>query len=90
MQLTKITVMTERGNSDTPTQQMSNLNLGPKSPLSPTFSSHRPAPPTPVQSHHHAAPEPEKEEEEEEDENDPFADRNALDTPVTEKQQPAW
>ncbi|PQE25403.1 vhs domain-containing protein [Rutstroemia sp. NJR-2017a BBW] len=70
-------------------QQMSNLNLGPKSPLSPTFSSHRPAPPTPVQSHHHAAPEPE-EEEEEEDENDPFADRNALDTPATEKPQPAW
>ncbi|KAM3079524.1 hypothetical protein ACMFMG_005944 [Clarireedia jacksonii] len=85
-------IMSERRNSDTPTQQMSNLHLGAKSPLSPTFSTHRPAPPTPVQSHHQTAPEPE-EEEEEEDENDPFADRNALDaldTPATEKPQPTW
>lgn len=83
--------MTERRNSDTPTQQMSNLHLGAKSPLSPTFPTHRPAPPTPVQSYHPTAPETEEEEEEEEeDENDPFADRNALDTPATEKPQPRW
>ncbi|KAF7854607.1 hypothetical protein EAF04_010416 [Stromatinia cepivora] len=66
----------ERRGSDA-TQQLAGLSIGTKSPLSPTKASHRPAPPTPVQTTH--PPVPESEEEEEEDENDPFADRNALD-----------
>ncbi|QSZ36020.1 hypothetical protein DSL72_007144 [Monilinia vaccinii-corymbosi] len=66
----------ERKSSDATTQQLAGLSIGPKSPLSPTRTSHRPAPPTPVRSPQ--APESEEEVEEDDDENDPFADRNAL------------
>lgn len=40
-----------------------------------------------------APPQEEEEEEkveEEEDENDPFADRNAVETPMVEKSEPKW
>lgn len=43
----------------------------------------RPAPPPPP-------PPPQEEEEGEEDENDPFADRNAVETPMIEKSEPKW
>ncbi|ESZ89651.1 hypothetical protein SBOR_9963 [Sclerotinia borealis F-4128] len=66
----------DRRNSDATTQQLAGLSIGTKSPLSPTRTSHRPAPPTPQRSARPPAPES---EDEEEDEDDPFADRNALD-----------
>jgi hypothetical protein len=46
------------------------------------ISSPRPVPPTPV--------EDEESEVEEEDENDPFADRNEVETPAIEKEEPKW
>lgn len=69
----------ERRSSNAAAQQLAGLSLDSMSPVSPTRTSHRPAPPTPIRSAHPPAPESEEEEEEEEDENDPFADRNALD-----------
>lgn len=39
---------------------------------------------------HNAPPAPAPPVEEEEDENDPFADRNAVETPMVEKSEPKW
>jgi hypothetical protein len=79
-------VASERQGTDT-AQQLAGLHLGSKS-KSPVPENRPAPPPRPVPA---PAPEPEEEEDfEEEDENDPFADRNALETPVIEKSEPRW
>jgi hypothetical protein len=79
-------VASERQGNDA-AQQLAGLHLGPKS-KSPVPESRPAPPPRPVPA---PAPEPEEEDDfEEEDENDPFADRNALETPGIEKSEPRW
>ncbi|KAG9232319.1 vhs domain-containing protein [Amylocarpus encephaloides] len=58
------------------------------SPTAPIPKQHPPPPPRPSQ--RPPPPPPEEEKVEEEDENNPFADRNALDTPRIEKEEPRW
>ncbi len=64
------------GKSSSPEQR-------PAQPPRPKMASPPPPPPPP-------APMEEEDDYEDEDENDPFADRNALNTPKVEKGQPVW
>ncbi|KUJ12310.1 uncharacterized protein LY89DRAFT_688056 [Mollisia scopiformis] len=75
--------MSDKGKENAAANQFAGLSLGTKSP----------SPPRPPRQPPRPAPQPEPEEEddfEEEDENDPFADRNALQTPKVEKKEPVW
>lgn len=77
--------MADKGKENETAQSLTGLNLAGKSP-SPRVPAPR-QPPRPVQ-----PPPPEEDEDdfEEEDENDPFADRNAVNTPKVEKREPVW
>ncbi|PVH87684.1 hypothetical protein DL98DRAFT_479859 [Cadophora sp. DSE1049] len=82
-------VMSEKGKETETAQSFAGLSIGGNSP-SPRAPVPTPRqPPRPVQ-----PPPPEEDEDEddfeEEDENDPFADRNAVNTPKVEKREPVW
>lgn len=79
-------LMSDKGKENEALSQLSGLHIGKKSP-SPE-GKRPPPPPRPA-----ARPPPPVEDEDseiEEDENDPFADRNALQTPKVEKDEPRW
>jgi hypothetical protein len=81
--VTNIIVMSDKGKENEATNQLAGLHIS----KSPNPVKRPPPPPRPVQ-----RPPPEEEEDsvEEEDENDPFADRNAFETPKFEKDEPRW
>ncbi|KAL2069608.1 hypothetical protein VTL71DRAFT_14287 [Oculimacula yallundae] len=80
-------LMSEKGKENETAQSLAGLNLAGKAP-SPRAPAPAPRqPPRPVQP---PPPAEDEEEIEEEDENDPFADRNAVNTPQVEKREPVW
>merc|ERR1712225_79330 len=79
-------VMSEKGKETETAQSLAGLSIGGNSPRAPAPAPRQP--PRPVQ-----PPPPQEDDEddfEEEDENDPFADRNAVNTPKVEKREPVW
>jgi hypothetical protein len=76
-------VSTEQSKESETAQQLAGLELGGRGKEP---EQRPPQPPRPVQ------PPPEEEEDdlEDEDENDPFADRNAVNTPRVERGEPSW
>tara|TARA_R110002060_G_scaffold22522_1_gene30564 strand:- start:924 stop:1169 length:246 start_codon:yes stop_codon:yes gene_type:complete len=78
--------MSEKGKETETAQSLAGLSIGGNSPRAPAPAPRQP--PRPVQ-----PPPPQEDDEddfEEEDENDPFADRNAVNTPKVEKREPVW
>jgi hypothetical protein len=80
-------IISDKGKENEAVSQLAGLQIGKKSPSPET--KRPPPPPRPT-----ARPPPPAADEdsfgEEEDENDPFADRNALSTPMVEKSEPTW
>lgn len=81
-------VMTEKAKGNEANQQLAGLSIGEgmKSASPPAKPPRRLTPPQPP-----VLEKAESEDDEiEEDENDPFADRNAVPTPMVEKDEPRW
>ncbi|GAP88300.2 putative vhs domain-containing protein [Rosellinia necatrix] len=84
----------EPASPSSPVANMASLSLNPSvsprrsAPPRPSTQSKPVAPPRPAlpPSHHDGA----DEDSAEEDENDPFADRNAVETPMVEREEPRW
>ena len=77
--------MSEKGKENEAVQKFAGMTLNTSTP-SPTQAPSRPpkkAPAPPVQ-------DDDEDSFEEEDENDPFADRNAVQTPKVERGEPVW
>lgn len=73
---------TEKAKENEPIHQLAGLTINSKAPAVPGFRPQQPARPT--------QPPEEESDVEEEDEDDPFADRNAVNTPAIEKPEPRW
>lgn len=80
-------VMSEKGKENEALSQLSGLDISKKSP---SPEGKRPPPPPRPAAHPPPPVEDEDSPGEEDDENDPFADRNALQTPKVEKGEPIW
>jgi hypothetical protein len=77
-------VATDKGKQSETMQQLAGLDLGGKSGNPEQLPP--PKPPRPSQ----PADEEDDLEDEDEDEDDPFADRNAVSTPMVENDEPTW